>query len=312
MTEAFSRLTADDFVGRAERGCLSRITIYVHRDALDVRNRDGCTALRQAILKRHGRVAFMLLRAGASVDAHSCGSSLLDLMLEKGTGGGEMLRALIAAGADVASGNIFMKIVCSANKRNWLELLQAVVPLPQHVYGGELDGKLQCVRVHTRPTRSGARPSCAHLFVCKCLGAKPLDAYTPPLPPPPPPPTPAELFMLDVQYLTSGTTSPSSSLVATYEAQGVDVAHVRSSDNETTALHWAVWHNDEDLVAELLLRGADPNARHTLTGGTPLLWAARKSSPEIIQRLLDAGGDACASNKYGLLPAVLLVDRGFW
>src|SRR5690606_10758939 len=49
-------------------------------------------------------------------------------------------------------------------------------------------------------------------------------------------------------------------------AQGAD-ANERSVDG-TTALHWAVYRNDVELVELLLRKGADPNARNDY-GATP-------------------------------------------
>lgn len=65
----------------------------------------------------------------------------------------------------------------------------------------------------------------------------------------------------------------------------------QSQPDGTTALHWAIYYNDEDLVARLLSRGADVQARNEY-GATPLSQAAIIGNTAVIQRLLDAGAEA--------------------
>jgi ankyrin repeat protein len=59
----------------------------------------------------------------------------------------------------------------------------------------------------------------------------------------------------------------------------------------TTALHWAVRHNDLMLAERLLRSGADATAANRY-GVTPLYLAALNGSAQMISRLLDAGADA--------------------
>jgi len=59
----------------------------------------------------------------------------------------------------------------------------------------------------------------------------------------------------------------------------------------TTALHWAVYYHDVDLVKALLSRAANTNARNEF-GATPLAQAAITGNPDIISALLAAGADA--------------------
>jgi ankyrin repeat protein len=58
----------------------------------------------------------------------------------------------------------------------------------------------------------------------------------------------------------------------------------------TTALHWAVRHNDLVLAERLLEAGADATAANRY-GVTPLYLAALNGSADIIERLLAAGAD---------------------
>ncbi len=64
-----------------------------------------------------------------------------------------------------------------------------------------------------------------------------------------------------------------------------------TSADGTTALHWAVLHNDIDLVQALLASGADATATNRY-GISPLYLAAQNGSAATIELLLDAGGSA--------------------
>jgi ankyrin repeat protein len=58
----------------------------------------------------------------------------------------------------------------------------------------------------------------------------------------------------------------------------------------TTALHWAVYHDDVALVDELIARGADVNAANQF-GSTPMIEAATVGNAVVLAKLLDAGAD---------------------
>ena len=83
-----------------------------------------------------------------------------------------------------------------------------------------------------------------------------------------------------------------------------------------TLLHWAAWHSNDDLVRELIARGADVNARARDTGGSVLLWALRNGSDAVVLTLLNAGADVMAVNDYGLAVMDALLARygenGIW
>jgi len=76
-------------------------------------------------------------------------------------------------------------------------------------------------------------------------------------------------------------------------ARGVDV-NERSVDG-TTALHWAVYHNDQELVAQLVANGADVNAVNDY-GTTPVATAALDGNAMLLQLLLAAGAEPDARN----------------
>ena len=58
----------------------------------------------------------------------------------------------------------------------------------------------------------------------------------------------------------------------------------------TTALHWAVYNDNAELVDRLVAAGADVNARNDY-GATPLSQAAVVGNVRVLKRLLSAGAD---------------------
>lgn len=89
----------------------------------------------------------------------------------------------------------------------------------------------------------------------------------------------------------------------------------------TTALHWAVYHNDVGLIDRLLAAGADAKAQNDY-GATPLAEAAVVGNAAVVRGLLKAGADANSANADGqtalmiaarssnLEVAQLLLDHG--
>ncbi len=89
--------------------------------------------------------------------------------------------------------------------------------------------------------------------------------------------------------------------------KGADV-RARSSDG-TTALHWAVYNDDVDLVQRLLRAGADVSAANDY-GATPLRQAATVADPLVIRALLKAGADANEANAEGETPLMIVARTG--
>jgi len=85
----------------------------------------------------------------------------------------------------------------------------------------------------------------------------------------------------------------------------VNVAQV----DGTTALHWAAFHNDEELVALLLRAGADANVAN-LYGVPPLAQACINGNAAIVKLLLDAGADANTRMKGGETVLMLATRSG--
>src|SRR5690554_2047923 len=88
-------------------------------------------------------------------------------------------------------------------------------------------------------------------------------------------------------------------------AQQADVNEAEADG--TTALHWAVHHDDAKLVEALLQAGADPTVANDY-GATPMSEAAVVGNVEVIEQLLDAGADADSPNAEGQT-ALMVVAR---
>lgn len=80
----------------------------------------------------------------------------------------------------------------------------------------------------------------------------------------------------------------------------------RTADG-TSALHWAVYHNDEQLIDRLLAAGAKVNFKNDY-GATPMSEAAVLGNVRVIQRLLAAGADAESANIDGQT-ALMIIAR---
>lgn len=90
-------------------------------------------------------------------------------------------------------------------------------------------------------------------------------------------------------------------------AKGVDVRQ-KSADG-TTALHWAVYNDDVDLVQRLIRAGADVSAANDY-GSTPLWQAATVGDPIVIKALLKAGAVADAPNAEGETALMVVARTG--
>ncbi len=86
-----------------------------------------------------------------------------------------------------------------------------------------------------------------------------------------------------------------------------DVDAPEASGNGTTALHWAVYQQDTELVRALLDAGATPATQNQF-GSTPLMEAAVTGHAGIIAMLLEAGADIESAN-YDNQTALMAVAR---
>ncbi len=78
----------------------------------------------------------------------------------------------------------------------------------------------------------------------------------------------------------------------------------RTSDG-TTALHWAVYHDDVRLVERLIAAGANVNAKNDY-GSTPMSEAATTGDVRVIRDLLKAGADVESANADGQTALMIL------
>ncbi len=76
----------------------------------------------------------------------------------------------------------------------------------------------------------------------------------------------------------------------------------------TTPLHWAVHHDDAELVTRLLAAGAAVAVANDY-GATPMSEAAVAANPAVLKKLLDAGADIDSPNADGQT-ALMVVARG--
>jgi ankyrin repeat protein len=88
------------------------------------------------------------------------------------------------------------------------------------------------------------------------------------------------------------------------------VAHGDNQGDEqradgTTALHWAVYHDDIALVRRLLKSGANASAKNDY-GATPMSEAATAGNPVVIELLLKAGADVDSPNADGQTALMVL------
>ena len=70
----------------------------------------------------------------------------------------------------------------------------------------------------------------------------------------------------------------------------------------------AIKENDVVIIETLFKKGANPNLRDSETGETLLMFAARFSTPEVVQSLIVGGADVNARNKSGQT-ALTLADN---
>ena len=90
-------------------------------------------------------------------------------------------------------------------------------------------------------------------------------------------------------------------------AAGADV-HAASADG-TTALHWAVYNDDADLVQRLIKAGADISVVNDY-GASPLRQAATVADPVVIKALFKAGANANETNAEGETPLMVVARTG--
>lgn len=91
--------------------------------------------------------------------------------------------------------------------------------------------------------------------------------------------------------------------------QGADVNQPLADGS--TALHWAVYQVEPDLVEALLRREANPDVKN-IFGSTPLQEAVKVASIPMVEMLLNAGASIDAANEDGQTPLMLAIDTAVY
>lgn len=103
-----------------------------------------------------------------------------------------------------------------------------------------------------------------------------------------------------IDAIRSGDAAKAESLVKHHKA---DVNE--TSANGTTALHWAVFKGDNDLVKRLIKEGAKVNTKNDF-GSSPMSEAAVRGDADLIKMLLKAGADPESPNADGQTALMIL------
>jgi uncharacterized protein len=126
---------------------------------------------------------------------------------------------------------------------------------------------------------------------------------------------PLLLSFLLVLAIPAHADSPLADTIKSGDRQGAMAliragADVNEPQNDgTTALHWAVYQVDPELVETLLRNEAGANVSNAF-GATPLSQAARVANADMVAMLLDAGADPDMANSDGQTPLMLAAWTG--
>jgi ankyrin repeat protein len=124
----------------------------------------------------------------------------------------------------------------------------------------------------------------------------------------------AACLAVGVSIAIAGTKSPLADAIekkdtATVRALLRDTNVNAAQVDGTTALHWAVQHNDADTVKALLAAGANAKAENRYSV-TPLSIACTNGSASIAQLLIEAGADVNAALRGGETPLMTAARTG--
>ena len=123
--------------------------------------------------------------------------------------------------------------------------------------------------------------------------------------PPAPERPPQEIINAFCNFAKSGDVKRVAEYLDQYGA-----AIINERDNmQDTALTWAAWMGQKDVVALLLDRGADINALG-MRNRTAVGWAANGSRREVVELLLKRGANAEIRDDEGKTPADLARQQG--
>jgi ankyrin repeat protein len=106
----------------------------------------------------------------------------------------------------------------------------------------------------------------------------------------------------DEAFVTAAHSGDRAAVIAKLEQK---VAVNAPTSDGTTALHWAVYRDDADLVRQLLKAGAKADVMNDY-GSTPLSEAAVAGNPAVIEMLLKAGANVDSPNADGQTALMVL------
>jgi uncharacterized protein len=78
----------------------------------------------------------------------------------------------------------------------------------------------------------------------------------------------------------------------------------------STALHWAAYNSQPDMVRLLLAAGANVGAKSRLGGLTPLMMAAKAGDATVVKLLVEARSDVATPNGNGTTPLMFAAASG--
>jgi uncharacterized protein len=78
----------------------------------------------------------------------------------------------------------------------------------------------------------------------------------------------------------------------------------------STALHWAAYNSQPEMVRLLLAAGANVHAKSRLGGLTPLMMAAKAGDAAVVKLLVDAQSDVVTPNANGTTPLMFAAASG--
>ena len=122
-------------------------------------------------------------------------------------------------------------------------------------------------------------------------------------------------------FLTGLLASATSEAQLADAAQQDDISAVRALLNQKvdvnqaqgdgmTALHWAAYNDDPQMVQVLLAAHANIKAETRLEAVTPLFMACKNGDAAIIEALLNAGASASAPDAHGTTPLMIAAEAG--
>ena len=108
--------------------------------------------------------------------------------------------------------------------------------------------------------------------------------------------------------LSDGAMQGDRDIVRSLLKQKIDVNAPQGDGS--TALHWAAYRDDLEMVKLLLAAGADPKVTTREGAITPLLMACQNGNAAMIETLLKAGADANAVKTNGTTPLMMAAASG--